>query len=129
MASDQDPMARAFLACLGLEFLVAGIPWWLAPYNRFSFSTPSGMLGALAFLGIAAWASGWTRLGLSKATLAAGAAVPSAVMARVIVDTIRDPTSHNLWPLEVAMMAVLGFGAAFAAALAGRLLRRGLGTL
>jgi hypothetical protein len=121
-------MARVFLGCLGLEFLVSGIPWWLAPYNRFSFSTPTGILGTLAFLGIAAWASGWTRLGLSKATLAAGAAVPCAVMARVIVDTLRDPTSHNLWPLEVVMMAVLGFGAAFAGALAGRLLRRGLGT-
>lgn len=128
MASDRDPMARAFLGCLGLEFLVAGIPWWLAPYNRFTFSNSAGLIGTLAFLGIAAFAAGWTRLGLSKATLAAGAAVPCAVMARVIADTIRDSTSHNLWPIEVAMMAVLGFGAAFAAALAGRLLRRGLGT-
>ncbi|GLH68818.1 hypothetical protein GETHPA_03510 [Geothrix rubra] len=127
MAIDRDPMARAFLGCLGLAFFAAGIPWWLAPYNRFSFSTPPAILGTLAFLGVAAWASGWTRLGLSKATVAAGAAVPLAVMARVIVDTLRDPTSHNLWPLEVVMMAVLGFGVAFAAALAGRLLRRVLG--
>ncbi len=128
MVRDWNPMTRAFLGCMALAFLAAGIPWWLAPYNRFSFSTPSGLLGTLAFLGIAAWAAGWTRLGLAKATLAAGTAVPCAVTARVIVDTFRDPTSHNLWPLEVVMMAVLGFGAAFAAALAGRLLRRSLDT-
>lgn len=48
-------------------------------------------------------------------------------MARVVVDGLRDPTSHNLWPFEVVFAVVFGFGLAFLAGLFGRLLRRMLG--
>jgi hypothetical protein len=27
------------------------------------------------------------------------------VVARIVVDTLRDPTSHNLWPFEIALVA------------------------
>ena len=56
-----------------------------------------------------------------------GAAVPCVAMARVLVDIARDPTSHNLWPIEVVMMAALGFGLAFVAGSLGLALRRMLG--
>jgi ABC-type uncharacterized transport system permease subunit len=36
------------------------------------------------------------------------AALVTAVMARVAVDVASDPTSHNLWPIEVVIAAVLG---------------------
>ena len=43
------------------------------------------------------WQGGWR----------IAAAVPAVVMAfvvlRIIVDTARDPTSHNLWPFEIVM--------------------------
>lgn len=120
-------MSAVFVGTVAAAFLAAGIPWWLAPYNRFTFSSPSAIVGFLAFAGIAAWAAGWSRLGLAGATFAAGGAVPGAVMARVVVDGLRDPTSHNLWPFEVVFAVVFGFGLAFLAGLFGRLLRRMLG--
>lgn len=120
-------MSAAFVGTVAAAFLASGIPWWLAPYNRFTFSSPLGILGFLAFVGIAAGTAGWSRLGLAGATVAAGGAVPGAVMARVVVDGLRDPTSHNLWPFEIVLAAAFGFVVAFLAGLLGRLLRRMLG--
>lgn len=123
----REPMSGALVATVAAAFLAAGIPWWMAPYNQFTFSSPAGILGFLAFAGIAAGAAGWSRLGLAGATFAAGGAVPGAVMARVVADGMRDPTSHNLWPFEIVMAAAFGFTLAFLAGLFGRLLRRMLG--
>ncbi len=127
MRWSREPLSAAFVGTVAAAFLAAGIPWWLAPYNRFTFASPLAILGFLAFVGVAAWAAGWSRLGLAGATLAAGGAVPGAVMARVVVDGLRDPTSHNLWPFEIVFAAVFGFAVAFLAGLFGRLLRRLLG--
>jgi hypothetical protein len=57
------------------------------------------LVGSLALpaWGLWRWRGGWR----------AAAAVPMAVMAfvvlRIVVDTARDPTSHNLWPFEILM--------------------------
>jgi hypothetical protein len=116
--------ARTFAMCMAGAFLASGIPWWLAPYNRFTFSHPAAILGFLAFVGLAAWFAGGTELGFGRTVLAAGAAVPAAVMVRVVVDTAKDPTSHNLWPFEVAFTGVFAFGLAAGAGLLGLLFRR-----
>ena len=116
---------KPWLAWFAAAFLAAGIPWWTAPYNHFTFSHPLSLLGCLAFVCIAAWVAGWTSLGLGRGGLVVGGAVPCAVLARVVVETLRDPTSHNLWPFEVVFSGVFGFGAAYAAGLLG-LLCRGL---
>lgn len=123
----QSPGARAFAACGTAAFLAAGVPWWLAPYNRFAFSHPVALLGSLAFVGISAGFAGWSPLGLGRTVLAAGGAVPAAVMVRVLVDTTRDPTSHNLWPFEVVFAGLFGLAVAFGAGLLGRLFRSVLG--
>ena len=116
--------SRTFATCLAGAFLASGIPWWLAPYNRFTFSHPAAILGFLTFVVLAAWFAGGTELGFSRTVLAAGAAVPAAVMVRVIVDTVKDPTSHNLWPFEVVLTGAFAFGLAAGAALLGLLFRR-----
>jgi len=63
------------LAVLALLVVGAGAPLW----------------------GVWKWRGGWR----------IGAAVPALVMAfvigRIVVDTARDPTSHNLWPFEILM--------------------------
>jgi hypothetical protein len=38
------------------------------------------------------------------------------VAGRIVLDTARDPTSHNLWPFEIVIAG--GAGLAFLAALA-----------
>ena len=127
MRLPESPRARAFAACGAAAFLAAGIPWWLAPYNRFTFSHPTALLGCLAFVGLAAGFAGWSPLGLGRTVVAAGAAVPAAVMARVLVDVLWDPTSHNLWPFEVVFAAAFGCTLAAGAGLLGRGGRRLLG--
>jgi hypothetical protein len=44
--------------------------------------------------------------------LSAVAGFVLAVIARVAVETTRDPTSHNLWPFEVVITGFFGFVAA-----------------
>lgn len=109
------PWMTWFLAAL----LVVGIPWWTAPYNRFSFGHPLAILGCLVYVSMAAWVAGGTPLGLRRGGLVLGAAVPSAVLIRVMADVVRDPSSHNLWPFEVVFAAAFGFGVAYGAGLLG----------
>ncbi|HEX5830649.1 MAG TPA: hypothetical protein VFY16_06695, partial [Gemmatimonadaceae bacterium] len=54
-----------------------------------------------------------------RTLLAAGGAVPTAVLARVVMDGVRDPTAHNLWPLEIVIAGLVGLGCALAGALVG----------
>lgn len=115
---------KPWLVWFSVALLAAGIPWWTAPYNRFSLSHPLAILGCLALVCIAAWTAGWTPLGLRRGGLTVGGAVPVAVMVRVLVETVKDPTSHNLWPFEVVFAALFGFGLAYAAGLLGLLCRK-----
>ena len=47
------------------------------------------------------WRGGW----------AIAACIPAAVLAavivRIVIDTKRDPTSHNLWPFELIMFSAM----------------------
>jgi hypothetical protein len=45
------------------------------------------------------WQGGW------RVAAAVPAAVVSFVILRILFDTARDPTSHNLWPFEVLMFS------------------------
>jgi hypothetical protein len=63
------------------------------------------LLAGVAFAsiwGFARWRGVWRVLALLPL---AGVAF---VGLRILVDTRRDPTSHNLWPLEVLVAGVLG---------------------
>jgi hypothetical protein len=59
-----------------------------------------------------------------RTVLVTSAAVPGAVFARVIVDAWRDPTSHNLWPLEILIALVMGLAVTVLGALLGSVFRR-----
>jgi hypothetical protein len=62
------------------------------------------VLTALAapFVAVLRWHGAWRSLAL----LPAGAL--TFVAARIVLDTSGDPTSHNLWPLELAFCSVPG---------------------
>jgi hypothetical protein len=70
----------------------------------------------LASLGWPAWALWKWRGGWRKAALLPVAAM-AFVALRIVFDTARDPTSHNLWPFEILMFgfASVVFMAALAA--------------
>lgn len=61
---------------------------------------------ALAGIVVPVW-SAWKWRGGWRLAAAVPAAVLGFVVLRIIIDTARDPTSHNLWPFEIVM-----FGAA-----------------
>ena len=107
------------LAAFGASFAAVGAPYWATPYA--AVSLPHTLVTP-ALLVVVAAAAGLRWLGaasLWNAVWIAGAAVPAAVVARVAVDVAADPTSHNLWPFEVAFVLPVGFVSALAGAVAG----------
>jgi len=81
--------------------------------RRFAFA-PSGRRDHV--WGLWRWRGGWRLF----------AAVPAAVMAfvvlRIVIDTTRDPTSHNLWPFEIVMWGGFSCGCMLLLGLAHKLL-------
>ncbi len=109
-----------FIGC----FLVVGVPYWLMPYNKVNL--PSALIGpgllavalAAMMLRLGGVTSLWTAGG------AMGASVPAAVLTRVFVEVAQNPTRHNLWPFEIIIALVVGFGCATGGAIAGALLAK-----
>lgn len=121
------PLHIAFVAV----FFLVGLPYWRIPYA--SASLPNSLWGPALLVVLAAPVA---VLLLSKNTFARtagviGLAVPALVMARVLVETFQDPTSHNLWPFELVIASAVGLAVASVGSLAGlavaRLLKVGSG--
>lgn len=108
-------------------FLAVGLPYWTVPYAQANL--PDGIIGGgLVVVAVAAMASrAWGAMSILRATLVSGAAAPAAVLARIVVETLQDPTRHNLWPFELVLSGVPGGLAALAGALAGAWLARRAG--
>lgn len=104
------------------SFLAVGLPYWYIPAAQVSlpYAVWSPPLAAVVFLAVLPRAL--SAAGFWRTTLVVGASVPAAVMARVVYDTLSDPTSHNLWPFEIVLAAGPGFVAAIVGALVGQLL-------
>ena len=111
----QSILAAAFF----VTGTVAGIPYWQIPYAKAGLPDSIFGLGLL----IAFFASAIIRYALHiplvRVCLTIGIAIPTVVMLRVIVEVARDPTSHNLWPLEIIIAAAIGLGVSFLGALLG----------
>ena len=75
----------------------------------------------LASLGVPLWnAVRWQ--GLWRLLAALPIVVLLFVIARIVVDTSRDPTSHNLWPFEILMCGAIGLGVVGVLRIARRML-------
>jgi len=113
-------LAAGFAAGL----LLTGVPYWRLPYNANIFADTALLIG-FAGLGVVTAvlaASGVARMG--KVFWAMLAAFPTAVMIRVVVDTMQDPTDHNLWPFEIVIAALFSLVAVVPGLLIGTLARR-----
>jgi len=119
-------MTRSSPAWLAIGFCIAfvaiGFVYWQLPYAQLSL--PNSLYGpGLAAVGLIALMLRAFGVGrFLTVWLLVAASVPAAVMARVLVDTLRDATSHNLWPLELVIAGAVGLGAALVGALLGSLL-------
>ena len=121
---------RGGMLALGFAagLLLTGTPYWRLPYNANIFVDPGILLGfaALAVVTAALAASGAARLlAIFFATLAA---FPAAVAIRVVIETMKDPTDHNLWPFELIMAAAFSLVAVVPGLIVGALLRRLMAT-
>jgi len=106
------------------SFFAVGLTFWFRSYSEVQFPTalmnPSLLVVAVAAL--------LTRIysgrNFALVALCIAAAIPMAIYARVTVDTASDPTSHNLWPLEILIGAFVAFPVALAGAFIGWLVAR-----
>ena len=105
-------MTRSSPAWLLIGFLIAfvavGFAHWQLPYDQVSL--PNSLYGpglvAVGLIALMLRAFGVGRF--LTVWLLIATTVPMAVMARVMVETARDPTSHNLWPLEILIALAVG---------------------
>ncbi|HTH28453.1 MAG TPA: hypothetical protein VL918_08300 [Sphingobium sp.] len=104
------------------SFLTVGLPYWQIQYSQVSLPHAVWGLPLIVVVVLAALPRLMSAAGFWRTTLVVGASVPAAVFARVVYDTLSDPTSHNLWPFEIVLAAGPGFAAAFAGAISGKLL-------
>jgi len=104
-----------------VAFFATGIPYWQIPYATLSLPDSLIGVGLLVVSVVAAVTRAFAKGRLLSVIFVVGAAVPCAVFARVVVDGMRDPTSHNLWPIELVIATVLGLIASSAGALIGSL--------
>lgn len=100
-------------------FFAVGIVYWQIPYSEASLPNSLYGPGLVVLLLIAAAFRGVTRATFLQTLYAVGLAVPAMVMARVVVETSRDPTSHNLWPFEIIIATGVGLAAALGGAVVG----------
>ena len=121
-----NTMTRSSPAWLLIGFFIAfvavGFAHWQLPYDKVSL--PNSLCGpglvAVGLIAMMLRAFGVGRF-LTVWWLIA-ATVPAAVMARVVVDTARDSTSHNLWPLEILIALAVGLGCSLVGTALGSLL-------
>jgi ABC-type branched-subunit amino acid transport system permease subunit len=90
------------------SFLAVGLPYWQIPYSDVQLPTTLMTPALIIVVLAAAIARVVGRSRFMVCVLAIGATIPAVVMARVAVDTAADPTSHNLWPLEVVLSGFVG---------------------
>jgi len=100
---------RWTIATVFLGFLAGGLPLWPVPYDSIDLSSPE-------FLGL--WIVAGTIAGGLPAALSTfsmhrtagllGSGFGMAVLARALFEMIQDPTTHNLWPFEVAISVAVG---------------------
>jgi hypothetical protein len=116
------------LSAFVCSFLIVGLPYWQIPYAQVSLPNAIWGVPLLIVSTIAAALRVVPGIRLISAALVVGASVPAAVLARVVFDVFSDPTSHNLWPFEVALSVGPGLLAGFVGALAGGVITNRTGT-
>jgi hypothetical protein len=125
---ETSPASGLFPALIvaALTTVVISVPYWASSYASIRDDGIFGsfvLVAGILFLGtvVACAAAGrhsWVAMGTMFAC------VPIAVIGRVVIDTAADPTTHDLWPLEVVGAVFLGILPICAGALVAWPIRR-----
>jgi hypothetical protein len=109
--------------------LACGLPLWPIPYRDVSMPVNPSPVTWLFLGSLAGVFAGWiVRPSFKTPVLSVAAGFALAVMIRVAVETASDPTSHNLWPLEVMIATFFGVLAGLVGVSLARGAQRLLGT-
>jgi len=109
--------------------LAIAVPYWAAEYGEVEDGGLSTYaVPVMVILAAAALIVSVLHLA-SKFETAIALCIPApvAVIGRVLMDTADDPTTHNLWPLELAVAVGISIPPVLAGILAGWSARRVLG--
>lgn len=99
--------------------LAVGVPYFLIPYRELNLPGALYGPGLCVLVATAALTLGCGATTFWKNVAIIGAAVPAIILLRVAVETVADPTSHNLWPFEVIIGSIVSALCAFMGSLMG----------
>jgi len=111
-------------AAFVISLLGVGISFWQIPYSK--LNVPDALYGpglVVVFI-LALLLRVFAVAPFLKVMNVLAASVPAAVVVRVIVEGIMDPTKHNLWPLVVIISTMVGYAVAAPGAILGHLFGR-----
>lgn len=111
------------LPALAVCYLAMGIPYWQIPYSSLSLPNPLYDIG-LVLVVAGAFAFHLSGLGFLRSAVSFGCVAPAVVATRIILDTARDGSTHNLFPFEIAIAVFVGFLAAAFGAVIGMVIGR-----
>lgn len=119
-ASNKPIEVAVFAGCL----LALGVPFWRIPYESLNvpdaFYSPGLLALAVAPMLLVRFAGA----GFLRSLLIPALVPAAALMLRVSAEALQDPTRHNLWPLALVIVVILGLVVASPGALLARLLYR-----
>ncbi|MEO3474454.1 hypothetical protein AAFN86_21490 [Roseomonas sp. CAU 1739] len=87
---------------------LSGMQYWLLSYRQAELPVAVMGPGLLALPVIAAALVAARVAAPRRALVVMMSCLPCAIILRVVAETWRDPTSHNLWPFEVVMAILVG---------------------
>lgn len=115
--------SRAWLLiAFAIAFIGVGFGYWQIPYPQASLPDALYGPGLAAVFVVALMVRAFGVAKFWIAWLLPAAAVPAAVLLRVLAEVMVDAKSHNLWPLELLIAAGVGLATALAGVLLGSLL-------
>jgi len=112
-------LAGAFVFCV----LVGGCVEWARSYQEYMQGGPASLivLGVIAATGFVLALA--TEISTRAIGIVLNMTFPTTILIRVLIDTAKDPTTHNLFPIEIAFALVVGLLAAWPATWLGRSIR------
>lgn len=104
------------------SFLATGIPYWRVPYHHLTVPNALWHPGLLVPVAAAFLLCRFRVASILATGTLMTLSIVAVVWIRIHVETARNPTSHNLWPFEIAIVLGIALVCAWPAAGAGRLL-------
>ena len=110
-----------WLPGFAVGLLTIGVPYWLVPYHKLNLPDALFGVGLLVVIAAAALSRLYSGRHFWHVVAVMGSVAPMVVIMRVVVDGLRDSTTHNLWPFEVVIAVFVGGVVALAGTLLGSL--------